>query len=286
MRGIDILDNNARVDLHIHTNASDGTLNPEELIEKILENNIELISITDHDEIENVENMKQLAKEKNVLFIPGIEISSTFNGDMYHILAYGTDNNNIQLIELINNNKNLLENRNHQSVKYLIDKGYDIDFVEYEKYDYDKRRGGWKTLNFLIDKGLCRDVGDYFNRLFYNEKTILFPVFPSSEEVIKVIKEAGGVPILAHPYYEKNSIPVDEKLSTFLKLGIEGVECYHPNHSKEIINKCVQWCREKGTIITAGSDFHGGFIETRRLGTPEARISDINLGRLEDFIVR
>lgn len=286
VRIIAILNEDSRVDLHMHTNASDGTLSPEELIEKILENDIDLISTTDHDEIENVEKMKQLTKENNVLFIPGIEISSTFNGSMYHILAYGTDNTNKQLMDLINHNKRLLQKRDEESIRYLIDKGYEIDFAEYEKYDYDKNRGGWKTLNFLIDKGFCRDVGDYFNRLFYKEKTILFPVFPSSEEVVAIIKAAGGVPILAHPYYEKDSTPVNEKLSSFFKMGIEGVECYHPNHSKDIIDKCVQWCGERKMIITAGSDFHGGFIEVRRLGTPKARVKDINLGKLENFILK
>ena len=281
------LNKDSRVDLHMHTNASDGTLNPEELIRDIVQNHIELISITDHDEIENVEKMKQLTKENNVSFIPRIEISSTFNGKLYHILAYGTDNTNKQLLELIDNNKKMLENRNNESIRYLIDKGYEIDIEQYENYNYDRKRGGWKTLNFLIDKGFCRDVGDYFNRLFYKEKTILFPVFSSSDEVIKVIKSAGGIPILAHPYYEKNEddVPVDERLSIFLDMGIEGVECFHPNHSKNIMKECNDWCRGKGVIITAGSDFHGGLIETRRLGTPEARIKDIYLGKLENLII-
>lgn len=288
MSSIAILNENARVDLHMHTKASDGTLAPEELIIEITKNNIELISITDHDEIENVEKMKQLAKENNISFIPGIEISSTFNGKLYHILAYGTDNTNKQLIDLINSNKDLLENRNDESIRYLIDKGYEIDVEEYKKYNYDKKRGGWKALNFLIDKGYCKDVGDYFNRLFYKEKTILFPIFSSSQEVIKIIKGAGGIPILAHPYYEKgeDDVSVDERLGLFFDMGIEGVECFHPNHSERIIKECVKWCRKKGAIITAGSDFHGGFIEVRRLGTPEARIKDIDLGKLENFIIK
>lgn len=269
----------------MHTNASDGTLSPEELVREIIKNNISLISITDHDEIENVEEMKALAQKNNLGFLPGIEVSSTFNGKLYHILAYGTDNENKKLQSLISSNKKLLEDRNDESIKFLIDKGYEIDFMEYMSYDYNKRRGGWKALNYLIDKGFCRDVGDYFNRLFYKEKTILYPTFKSSEEVIEIIKQSGGVPILAHPYYEKDNTPVHEKLSIFKEMGIEGVECYHPNHSEGIVKECIEWCREKALIVTAGSDFHGGFIEVRRLGTPEARIKDINLGVLRNFII-
>jgi 3',5'-nucleoside bisphosphate phosphatase len=280
-----ILKDNSYVDLHIHSNASDGTHSPEELIEEALKNGIELMALTDHDEIENVEKMKSLAKGKGIAFLPGIEISSTFKGKLYHILAYGTNNKDKELIELINHNKYILNKRNDESIKYLIEKGYEIDFSEYEKYEYDRRRGGWKSLSFLIDKGICRDVGDYFNRLFYKQKTILFPEFPSTEEVVKIIKKADGIPVLAHPYYEKDDTPVSEKLSIFIDMGLEGVECFHPNHSKDIINSCLEWCRKEGVIITSGSDFHGGFIETRRMGTPKAAIKDINLGELNSKIL-
>lgn len=279
------LSEESRVDLHIHSNASDGTHSPKELVQEAAENNIELMSLTDHDEIENIEEVKTLAKEKGIAFLPGIEISSTFQGKLYHILAYGTDNSNKELMKLMDHNKYLLNKRNDDSIKYLIEKGYEIDFSEYERYEYDKRQGGWKSLSFLIEKEICRDVGDYFNRLFYKQKTILFPEFSSTEKVVRTIKNAGGIPILAHPYYEKDDTPIPEKLSLFIEIGIEGVECFHPNHSYDIINKCLEWCKAKGVIITAGSDFHGGFIETRRMGTPEARIKDIHLGSLESKII-
>ncbi|QGU95637.1 PHP domain-containing protein [Clostridium bovifaecis] len=279
------LSRESRVDLHIHSNASDGTHSPKELVQEAVENNIGLMALTDHDEIENIEEVKSLTKEKGIAFLPGIEISSTFQDKLYHILAYGTDNGNKELMKLIDHNKHMLNKRNDDSIKYLIEKGYEIDLSEYEKYEYDKRKGGWKSLSFLIEKGICRDVGDYFNRLFYKQKTILFPEFSSTEIVVRTIKNAGGIPILAHPYYEKDNTSIPEKLSRFIDIGIEGVECFHPNHSYDIINKCLEWCKAKGIIITAGSDFHGGFIETRRMGIPEAKIKDINLGDLESKII-
>lgn len=279
------LNKNWKVDLHIHSNASDGTFDPTELVDEAIEKRIKLISLTDHDEIKNIEEMKSITKNKGIAFLPGIEISSTFQGKLYHILAYGTDNNNEELIELIDYNKHLLNKRNDDSIMYLIEKGYNIDLSEYEKYEYDRKKGGWKLLNFLIEKGFCRDVGDYFGRLFYKQKTILFPVFPSIKDVVKIIKDAGGIPVLAHPYYEKDDTKVEDKLSVFIEIGIEGVECLHPNHSKEITNECLSWCKKNGDIITAGSDFHGGFIETRKMGTPEVRIKDINLKNLEEKIL-
>lgn len=279
------LNEESRVDLHMHSNASDGTHSPEELVREAIRNNIELMTLTDHDEIGNVEKVKDLAKEKGIAFLPGIEISSTFQGKLYHILAYGTDNSDEELVNLIDHNKYLSNKRNDDSIKYLIEKGYEIDYSEYEEFEYDKRKGGWKSLDFLIDKGICRDVGDYFNRLFYKQKTILYPEFPSTEEVTKIIKKANGIPILAHPYYEKDDTPVEKKLGIFIDMGLKGVECFHPNHSQDITNKCLQWCRNMGAIITAGSDFHGGFIETRRMGNPEARVKDVHLGDLQNKII-
>lgn len=280
-----LINENSRVDLHIHSNASDGTLSPEEIVKEALKKDIKLIALTDHDEMKNIQEIKAVALEHGIGFLPGIEVSSTFNGNLHHILAYGTDNSNKELIELLEENRNALEKRNDDSIKHLIKKGYEIDYEDYIKYEHDKTKGGWKALNYLVDREICKDVNDYFNRLYFGEKHILFPLFTSTEKVIKVIKKAGGIAILAHPYYEKDTTPVYKKLEDFFKIGIDGIECFHPNHSIEIIKECLKWCKDRKLISTAGSDFHGGFISTRFIGEPEARIKDIELGRILEKIV-
>lgn len=278
------LNRDSKIDLHIHSNASDGTLSPEEIVKEAIEKGLKLISLTDHDEMKNTRKIQENALDNNIAFLPGIEISSTFNGNLYHILAYGTDNSNIELIELLQYNRDLLENRNNQSIKYLIDKGYNIDFLDYEKYKHDPKRGGWKALNYLIDKKICTDIHDYFNRLYSEEKHILYPIFSDTGNVINIIKKAGGIAILAHPYYEKDISPVDKKLNTFLEIGIHGVECFHPNHNQLIISECLKFCKENNLISTAGSDFHGRFISTRTIGYPEAKIKDVYVEPLFEYI--
>ncbi|MCY6485186.1 PHP domain-containing protein [Clostridium aestuarii] len=279
-----MLNEDSRVDLHIHTTASDGSYEPERIIKEAKKKDIQLIAITDHDEVANVELTKSIAKKYDIAYLPGIEVSSTLEGELFHILAYGTDNTNKELIQLLEHNKYLLQKKDDDSIRYLIEKGYNIDYLEYEKYEYDKKRGGWKALNFLIDEGLCKDVGDYFSTLFCEKNGIQFPEFNHTKEVIDIIKRANGIPVLAHPYYEGYDIPVRQKLDKFLKLGIEGIECFHPNHSDEITDRCIQWCRENGVISTAGSDFHGDFIEQRKMGFPKTTIKDINLGILMKYI--
>lgn len=279
-----VLKEDVILDLHIHSTASDGTYSPEKIVQEAAKKGIGLISLTDHDDIKNVKDTEKFAEDKGIAFLPGIEVSSTLEGELFHILAYGTDNTNKELLELLEHNRYLLGKKDDDSIKYLVEKGYDIDYLKYEKYEHDNARGGWKALNFLIDEKLCIDVKDYFTRLFCEENGIKFPKFSNTEEVIKIIKKANGVPVLAHPYYSKDDTTVFDKLDKFLRMGIEGVECFHPHHNEQITQLCLEWCRKNNVIITAGSDFHGGFIEERSMGNPKVIIKEVNLGRLEEHI--
>lgn len=279
-----ILKKDMRVDLHIHSTVSDGTYDVEDIVKEALAKDIGLISLTDHDDIANVERMKKVARNNNILFLPGVEISSMLNGNLIHVLAYGTDNKNEEIMKLLNKNRNMLNKKDDDTIKYLINKGYPISYSKYEEYKYDKKRGGWKALNFLIDIGLCKDMKEYFTNLCKDNKGFKFPQFTNTKEVIKIVKKAGGIPILAHPYYENDNVKVEEKLKEFLKIGIEGIECFHPNHDEEKSKLCVKWCRKNNLIITAGSDFHGDFIKQRIMGNPKVTLGEIHLGKLKDFI--
>lgn len=274
-----------KIDLHIHTTASDGTWEPEYVAELAAKSNIGLISITDHDETANIKRGEAAALKYGLNYIRGVEISSFQDGEVFHILGYGADLNNRDFIDLIDNNRYLLQKKDDDFVKNLIDKGYNINLEDYDAYEHKSSRGGWKALSFLIDAGLCSDAADFFNNLYEKEGETSFPDFPEASHVINIIKKAGGVPVLAHPYYTPSDVPVEKRLSAFYELGVLGFECYHPNHNSRIIKECVDWCRKNNTIITAGSDCHGSFILTRHLGEPAAYIDDVNLGLLYDYII-
>lgn len=277
--------NDKKVDLHIHSYYSDGTWDPEEVVRAALNNDVGIMSITDHDDLRGILEGEISAKNLNIKYLRGIEISSTLNDELFHILAYGMDISNKELLALIEENTKKLEEKDDNTIKYLIDEGYHIDFEEYLNYENNPRRGGWKALNFLIDKKLCEDVGDYFGRLFKDKHAMQFPVFKHPSEVIEIVKKAGGVSVLAHPYYYPSNEEVSTRLGKFLEYGIEGFECIHPNHSEKVTRECIEWCKKNKLIITAGSDSHGDFIKSRIIGKPEAKISDINLGILEQYIV-
>lgn len=273
------------VDLHIHTNASDGTWSPVELVYELKKNNISIFAVTDHDTVKNIAETKRLAKENGLLFLHGAEFSSTFLGEWFHILGYGFDLENKGIKDLMAYNQRLMEEKDEKSIKFLIEKGFGLDYKEFESYKHENKRGGWKALNFLIDKGICRDVYEYFNVIFTKDIKAPLPVFCSPEIVIDKIKKAGGVPVLAHPSYGESSLKLEFVLKSFIDMGISGVECYHPNHSEQVTRQLVKYCDENDLIITGGSDCHGSFITKRALGKPRTLFTQIKLKELEKEIL-
>lgn len=258
-----------RTDLHIHTRASDGTLTPEELIKEIKEKNIELFSVTDHDSIGSIEEVRRLAQENNIKFIHGVEISSLLEGEQFHILAYNFDMKNQEFKNLIENNEKLLMKKDDDSIKMLIDHGFDLNYNEYLKYEHNPARGGWKTLNFLKDKGICNGVEEFFGKIFTGDRALKYPKFPHPKKVIEIIKNAQGIAVLAHPKYGKSKFKLEDILNWFTEWGIDGIECSHPNHDNETMELLMKYCNNNNLLITGGSDYHGGLISKRSLGNPE-----------------
>ena len=167
-----------RADLHIHTTASDGTWTPRELIEQAQAVELGLLAVTDHDSVVNVAETQRLAKAAGLKFLPASEICSTKEDISFHILGYGIDITNKHLLELINHNEDLLAQKDVDSIRLLERDGWPVDSLEFTRYDYDRRRGGWRALAYLIDKGLCTDVNDFFKRIFTPEHDLGFPEFP------------------------------------------------------------------------------------------------------------
>ncbi|MDP4144776.1 MAG: PHP domain-containing protein [Bacillota bacterium] len=269
-----------QVDLHIHSTASDGSFEPEKIVRVALEAGVGIMALTDHDSLKNNAKMKELAEKAGITFIPGVEVSSTLEDEVFHILGYNIDLNNEKLNHILKSNTSLLERKDDEFIKLLVKKGYSINFEDYERYEHKSSRGGWKALSFLIDAGLCVDVKDYFTRLWIAENEVKFPIFPHPQEVIKALKEAGGTAVLAHPYYSPCDESVESRLKRFLEIGIMGVECFHPNHKKDVSLKCLNWCKNNGITSTAGSDSHGDLIITRHIGKPIVFENEINISEL------
>ena len=274
------------IDLHIHSTTSDGTWEPSEITEVVKKNQVGVFSITDHDSTEAVLIGEELAAQSKLNYIHGVEISSTHKTDWEHILAYGVDLRNENLQQLLQENKEKINKKDKVSVEYLEDNGYVVSTNEFMQYTYDKRRGGFKLLNYLIDKNICKNVGDFFTIFSGMDQVSGFPQYRSVEDVVNVIKKAGGMPILAHPFYTtKDYENIPGRLKPFLNRGIEGIECYHPSHDLKVAQECMAFCKKNNLVMTVGSDCHGDFVPSRRIGMHSIRVGDIEIGRLKDYIV-
>ena len=272
-----MVENNYQVDMHIHTTASDGTWTITELLELIIKSDIKLFSITDHNTLENSIKMSNKIP-KNINYIIGAEISCTYNMQEYHITAYDFDYRNTELKNLIKFNQMQIKEFNSKIIKFVKEKNKIKDITDYYTYQYNRKRGGWESLNYLIDKNIVKDLNEYFEIIKLSDEKLYFK---NPKEVIDIIKEAGGYSFLAHPSaYRKGDILPGEILKEWRDFGVSGIECFSPYlRNIEDGDYYVKFCNENNLMISAGSDCHGEF-NNRTLGIPKVSIDKIKL----DFI--
>jgi hypothetical protein len=269
------------VDLHIHTTASDGTLTPEALMTEILLKRLTLFSVTDHDSIENIDAMAKLAKDNRVDYIPGVEISVSFEGKELHILTYGVSSKDDALEAILKRNQTIREVHNKALVTFACERhGCTFDF---DQYAHEATRGGWKALNYLLDKGIVTSITDFFSQIEAYGTPLEFEPY---DEVIPKLHALGYLLVLAHPpaYYGGRHLSI-EMLDTLVSLGIGGIECYSPYYkSQEDAAYYLDYCRERSLAITCGSDYHGAFIPSRMLALPAKMAMDVSYERLKKHI--
>ena len=266
-----------KADLHLHTSASDGTWTPEALIENIIRAGITVFAVTDHDSVKNVNRTADLVKDTDLKFFRGVEVNTTENGHIFHILGYNIDPEDRSLNEILLKNINVMEERDERCIKILQDMDYHVALDEFLAYENNMERGGWKALNYTIDKGLCKHYKEYF-KLFGDKRNGLgIEGCANPESAISVIKEAGGIPILAHPGSGLYGNNPQETVSLAIEMGVEGIECFHPENGDEATEYCLELCRRKNLYITGGSDCHGTFVKERWLGKPDIDMDQLVL---------
>jgi predicted metal-dependent phosphoesterase TrpH len=261
--------------MHIHTWASDGTWSPKKLVEKLKEKNIKIFSITDHDTIESSEEMQNHVDYEDMIFIKGVEVATTYKNREYHLTSYNY-NKTKDFIDLIdwNNDTRLEYNYKFIELKSKISKNISLEDY-FKNYDEDRSKGGWKALNYLLDKKIYKSMYEYFSAL---KETNLQLEFKKPEEVIQILKQSGATVFLAHPsYYYKDSVMPEIELMHWKNLGIDGIECFTPYADKtDQINYYKEFCNKYGLMISGGSDCHGEFLD-RELGYPNISLKDLKI---------
>ena len=271
-------------DLHMHSYYSDGTMSPREIVEDAKKRNVQLIAITDHNVLDSYNELKEAAEEFGIKVIRGVEIDAKFEDIVVHILAYNFEDNE-NLFNLVHKAKKELLETSIELIKRMENDYENISSEDYEAYDYDKRKGGWKGIHYLFDRGITSELFEGVK--YYGQYKCGHEYFdyPTVEEVVKAVHEANGYVVLAHPcnYYKNNTKEeILEKLEKFKSIGIDGVECYYPANSEMMTETCVEFCKNNDMIITVGSDSHGDFGAVSKgieyyIGAVKKDSSELNL---------
>lgn len=271
-------------DLHMHSYYSDGTMSPREIVEDAKKRNVQLIAITDHNVLDSYTELKEAAEEFGINVIRGVEIDARFEDIVVHILSYNFQDNE-KLFNLVHKAKNELLETSIELIKRMENDYENISSEDYEAYDYDRRKGGWKGIHYLFDRGITSELFEGVK--YYGQYKCGHEYFdyPTVEEVIDAVHEANGYVVLAHPcnYYKNNTKEeVLEKLEKFKSIGIDGVECYYPANSEMMTETCIEFCKNNNMIITVGSDSHGDFGAVSKgieyyIGAVKKDSSELNL---------
>lgn len=248
------------VDFHSHTNASDGVLEPAELVAAMRKRGVGIFSITDHDTLRAYENLEVTG----ATLIPGIEINTTWRGNEVHVLGYGLPLGPSPLVATLEHNRTARLERMQRMVRQLHGAGYTIS-----ESDVLTESGGGHAVGrphvakALVRAGLVRDVETAFRNLLgaggpgYVPSSHITPA-----EAVDVIRRSGGVPVLAHPGRLKDESIIDDLAAD----GLVGLEVFYSTHSPSQIAHYRAIAARLGLVMTAGSDFHDSRWNVRGVG--------------------
>jgi predicted metal-dependent phosphoesterase TrpH len=240
-------------DLHMHTISSDGSMTPRALIKLCGRLKLNLISVTDHDNVSGVSEAIEAGKECGVRVIPGIELSSFRDGEV-HIHGYNVDYINQAFIKELDNIQLRREERNLKIVRKLYDNGIVIDYIQLKK-----KRGVLGRLhiaNEMVKNGYVQSVSEAFDKYIGFGKSCYeeAPPLISPERAIELITLFGGTPVLAHPYRYVEEGNLREFVMSLP--GLKGLEVWYPLHTESIRRELLAIAEEFNLIVTGGSDFH------------------------------
>lgn len=251
-----------KIDLHLHSNHSDGDFSPKELVDLVFKKKIPAMAITDHDKATANKEAREYARERKIEYISGIEITATPPEGVkeLHIVGLFIDPENEEIKSISEKHKNYAINTAKEIIKKLDKLGYKISFEDLVKETKEKHFGRPLIAKILMRKypEKFKEKSHVFNELLGKHgKAFVLPKGTELGEVIKIIHNAGGIAIVAHPWYlEENMLEILEK---FVFLGGDGIELDYspkdsiPENTKEIL---INFIKKNNLIISGGTDFH------------------------------
>jgi predicted metal-dependent phosphoesterase TrpH len=260
-----ILNENDRwADLHIHTRKSDGTYTVREVFEKAKFAGLEAIAITDHDTVAAAEEGFALEKETGVKFVPGIELSAIHGTKEVHIVALFIDWKDQEFVKKLTYFQKKRTERAKKIISKLKEHNMDVSFEDlYEFTENINNAGRLHIAKMLVARNYAKNIKDAFGRFLAEDR----PAYVAKakltvEEAVQLVRGVNGVSILAHP----GLLGADEMIPAWAKLGLNGVEVFHPDHTYEDMNRYMDIANLNGLLVSGGSDCHGASKDYTRIG--------------------
>ena len=256
------------IDLHCHSTFSDGSLTPEQLIDEAAKIGLAALALTDHDTTAGLPRFMAAAANTAVRAVPGVELSVDCSSGVMHMLGYWMDVANPELVRQMAWIRDGREMRNRTMLEKLNALGFAMTWDEVQGFAGEDVVGRPHFAQTMIQKGYAKDKNEAFDKWLgdgkpgYADRPRL-----TAEVAVALIRQAGGVAVLAHPFSLR--IGKDAMASLFIELaaaGLAGVECYYSEHSADLTKEYLVMARQANLVPTGGSDFHGEVSPGIRLG--------------------
>ena len=249
----------ARIDLHLHTRYSDGSLTPAEVVDLAHQAGVTAIAITDHDIVDGIPHALNAAAPLGIEVIPGVELSSRFNEQELHVLGYFFDWQDSTFRDHLSQQRRSRHVRNPQTIERLNALGLELSEEEVKAKAGSDSIGRPHVAQALVDKGYVQDTREAFERYLKEGAPAYVPrTLADTRDVITWIRNAGGVPVLAHPTWTRRQGEPLYRLCACLKeAGLSGLEVFYSSHDRRQTSRFLELAKRLDLLVTGGSDFHG-----------------------------
>jgi len=244
----------SRIDLHLHSTASDGSYPPETVVALAEENGVGTMALTDHDSLDGLPPAEERAKSAGIRLLPGVELSVSEEGFDVHLLAYGFDPEDKALVAAIAKYRRSRRDRAGKILSRLKGLGIRIQLEQVESIAQGGALGRPHVAEALMQNGHVDTFHEAFQRFLGHHAPAYVPKDTVTlEEAVRVVREAGGVTVLAHP----GTLNRDHWIPKWAARGLDGIEVWHSKHSAGDVARYQALARVHGLLMTGGSDYHG-----------------------------
>ena len=241
-------------DLHLHTQFSDGTFTPEELVGHGARLGFAALALTDHDTVEGCARMAAACAAAGIEFIPGAELTAEHNDTELHVLGYFLDTQNQKLLAEIAKFQAVRQNRIREMVALINELGVPLEAESVFALANCKSPGRPHVARALVKAGLVANLDEAFERFLKKNRPAWVPKKKvSALEAIELVHQAGGLAVMAHPGLNRT----DAVIPALVDAGLDGIECFHTKHSTATSERYLEIADRFHLLVTGGSDCHG-----------------------------